>query len=244
MHIAFISDIHGNFTALQAVLADIKSQSIDQVICLGDTVTLGPQPAEVLNALRDLKCVCIQGNHDAATLDPESAPQHDIAGHLIPDLHWCKNKLSQDDLRFVESFKPMHEINLPHGHHILAFHGSPLSTTDIIQATTPNEILDVYFKGQKANIFIGGHSHIQMVRRYDSKMILNSGSVGNAFKFAFTPGKPVHLLPWAEYMVIAQNGNSLSIDARRVYYNTDKLLDKVRKSHVPCAPWWLKQFEK
>jgi predicted phosphodiesterase len=210
---------------------------------LGDTVTLGPQPLEVLNTLRELKCVYVQGNHDAATLDPKNALKYDIAHHLIPDLEWCKNKLSSEDLDFIASFKPMHEIELPHDNHILAFHGSPLSSTDIIQSTTPNEQLDVYFKDQTANIFIGGHSHIQMVRRYDSKLILNSGSVGNAFRFAYTPGKSVHLLPWAEYMLIEDNGRSLSIDARRVYFDISELLRKVEESQVPCADWWLKQYE-
>ena len=221
-----------------------NSQSIDQIVCLGDTVTLGPQPVEVLNALRELKCVYVKGNHDAAVLDPESAGQYEITNHLIPDLHWCKDKLSADDLEFIDSFKPMHEINLPRGNHILAFHGSPLSFTDIIQATTPTEQLDVYFEGQKANIFIGGHSHIQMVRRYDNKLILNSGSIGNAFKFAYSPGKPVYLLPWAEYMIINQSGNSLSIDARRVYFDTDELLKKVKESQLPGADWWLRQYSK
>jgi len=123
MRIAFISDIHGNFTALQAVLADINSQAIDQIICLGDTVTIGPQPVEVLNALRELNCVYVKGNHDAAVLNPESAFQYDITDHLIPDMYWCKNKLSTDDLKFIDSFKPLHEIALPNGNTILAFHG-------------------------------------------------------------------------------------------------------------------------
>jgi putative phosphoesterase len=244
MRIAFISDIHGNFTALRAVLADIKSQSIDQIICLGDTVTLGPQPLEVLTALRELKCVYIRGNHDAATLKPENVEQYDIASHLLPDLHWCRSKLSSDDLQFIASFKPMHEVHLSHGNHILAYHGSPLSFTDIIQATTSNEDIENYLNGQEANIFIGGHSHIQMTRRHDNKLILNSGSVGNAFKFAYTRGKPVYLLPWAEYMVISQNENSLGIDARRVYFEIDELLKQVRKSQLPCAPWWLNQYSK
>jgi len=244
MRIAFISDIHGNFTAFQAVLADINSQSIDQIVCLGDIITLGPQPLEVLDTLRGLNCLYIKGNHDAAALAPENAAQYEIADHLVPDLYWCKDQLSADDRKFIGSFQPMLEINLPHGHHILAFHGSPLSFTDIIQATTPPELLDVYFEAQKADIFIGGHSHIQMVRRYADKLILNSGSVGNAFKFAFQPGKPAHLLPWAEYMIINQSGDSLNIDARRVYFDTDELLEKVRKSQLPCADWWLSQYSK
>jgi putative phosphoesterase len=242
MRIAFISDIHGNFTAMEAVLADIISQSVDQVVCLGDVVTLGPQPLEVLNALKELNCVCIKGNHDAATLDPDGALRYDIASHLIPDLYWCKNQLSPGDLAFIDSFKPTHNIDLPNGENILAFHGSPHSFTDIIQASTPNELLDIHFAGQKAAIFIGGHSHIQMVRRYDSRLILNSGSAGNAFRFVYTPGKPVYLLPWAEYMIIEQSGTSLGIDARRVYFDTKKLLQKVRESQLPSSPWWLSQY--
>ena len=244
MRIAFISDIHGNFTAFEAVLADINSQSIDQIICLGDAVTLGPQPIEVLNTLRELKCVYIKGNHDAAVLNPERAAQYEITDHLIPDLYWCKDQLSPDDINFIDSFKPMHEINLPNGNSILAFHGSPLSSTDIIQATTPPKILDVYFEGQKADIYIGGHSHIQMVRRYGDKLILNSGSIGNAFKFAFSPGNPVSLLSWAEYMLINQSGNSLNIDSRRVYFDTGELLKKVKERQPPCADWWLSQYSK
>jgi putative phosphoesterase len=244
MRIAFISDIHGNFTALQAVLTDIHSQSIDQIICLGDVVTIGPQPVEVLNALRELKCEYVKGNHDAAVLNPENATQYEVTDNLISDLYWCKEQLSPDDLKFIDAFKSMHEIKLANGNTILAFHGSPLSFTDIIQATTPPELLDKYFEGQTANIFIGGHSHIQMVRRYDDKLILNSGSVGNAFKFVFSPGNPVHLLPWAEYMIINQSGDSINIDSRRVYFDTDALLKIVKESQLPCADWWLSQYSK
>lgn len=242
MRIAFISDIHGNFTAFQAVLADINSQAVDRIVCLGDTITIGPQPIEVLNTLRELKCVYVKGNHDAAVLNPESAVQYDITGHLIPDLHWCKDKLSPDDLEFIDSFKPIHEIQLPNANLILAFHGSPHSFTDIIQATTSPELLDEYLRGQKANIFIGGHSHIQMVRRYNNKLILNSGSVGNAFKFVYSPGSPVDLLPWAEYMIINQSENSLNIDSRRVYFDTGALLKIVKESQLPSTDWWLRQY--
>jgi len=244
MRIAFISDIHGNFTAFQAVLADLNSQSIDQIISLGDAVTLGPQPLEVLNALRELNCVYIKGNHDAAVLDPENAAKYEITEHLIADMHWCKARLAPDDLNFIDSFKPLHEINLPNGSRILAFHGSPLSFTDIIQATTSAEQLDVYFEGHKADIFIGGHSHVQMFRRHDDKLILNAGSIGNAFKFAFSPGSPVNLLPWAEYMIIEQSGDSLSVDARRVYFDTEELIKEIKKTQLPCADWWLSQYSK
>ncbi len=244
MRIAFISDIHGNFTAFQAVLADMNSQNIDQVVCLGDAVTMGPQPVEVLKTLREMDCSFIKGNHDAAVLNPEIAAQYEITHYLIPDLYWCRDQLTPDDLKFIDSFKPTQEIKLSNEITILAFHGSPLSPIDIIQATTPVERLDTYFAEQTANIFIGGHSHIQMQRRYGDKLILNSGSVGNVFEFVYTPGNVPSLLPWAEYMIISHIEKSVSVDARRVYYDTDDLLQKVKKSSLPGTDWWLKQFKK
>lgn len=244
MRIAFISDIHGNYTALQAVLADIKLQNIDQIVCLGDTVSLGPQPKEVLNTLRELNCTIIKGNHDWAILDPEEAAKFEITEHLVPDLYWCREQLTLTDLNFIDSFKPTHEIVLPNGVIIICFHGSPLSPTHLIQSTTPAETLDKYLEGQKATIFIGGHSHIQMYRRHGDKLVLNSGSVGNAFMFAYSPGNVPSLLPWAEYTIINQLGNALDVDLRRVYFDTEELQKIIKESKLPGMAWWLRQYSK
>lgn len=243
MRIAIISDIHGNLTALQAVLADIKLHKVDQIVCLGDTVTLGPQPKMVLDTLRELNCIFIKGNHDAAILDPERADDFEIADYLIPDLIWCRDQLTTNDLKLIESFKDTHEITFSNGVTALFFHGSPLSPTDIIQATTEPALLEKYFEGQNATVFIGGHSHIQMYRRYGEKLILNSGSVGNAFKFVYAPGNVPSLLPWAEYMIIGQNGNSLDVDLRRVQFDTAEVLKLVAESGMPNTAWWLKQYQ-
>jgi predicted phosphodiesterase len=244
MRIAFISDIHGNYAALQSVLKDCEAQKVDRYVSLGDTITMGPQPLEVLNAIRGLNGLYIKGNHDAAVLDPSKAEQYEITHYLTPDLEWCSKKLNAEDRAFIESFNTMFTIPMPNGVNILAFHGSPLSFTDIIQATTPPELLDKYFEGQKADIYIGGHSHIQLVRRYGSKMILNSGSVGNAFKFAYSPGNPPSLLPWAEYMIIEQEGNALGIHPRRVYFDTEQVQKAARESGMPGTAWWLRQYGK
>lgn len=244
MRVAFISDIHGNFTALQAVIADIKKQHIDQVFCLGDTVSLGPQPREVLDTLRELNSINIKGNHDEAILAPEKAAFFEITEHLVPDLHWGRERLTSDDCEFIRSFKNICEFTFPNGIKLLAFHGSPILSTDIIQSTTPTETLDKYFDGQNADIFIGGHSHIQMHRRYGKKLVLNSGSVGNAFEFAYSPGNIPRLLPWAEYAVIEQSGDSLSVDLHRAYFDIDALLKTVQESGLPGTAWWLKQYQK
>ncbi|MCC6987056.1 MAG: metallophosphoesterase family protein [Anaerolineales bacterium] len=242
MRIGFISDIHGSFTALEAVLADIKKEGVDQLICLGDTVSLGPQPCEVLDALREWNAVTIMGNHDQAILDPERAEAFEITSHLIPDLEWGVKRLPTSDMAFIRSFKNTHTVRFENGIELLAFHGSPKATTDLIVATTPQDNLDDLFRGQSASVFIGGHSHIQMHRRNGKNLILNSGSVGNAFLYPFTPGNPPRLLPWAEYAILEQDGNFLRSDMRRVYFDIDKLLGLVKESGLPGTDWWFRQY--
>ena len=72
---AIISDIHGNLEALQAVLADIKSQGIREIYCLGDVVGYGPNPRECIDLVMDCKLVLL-GNHDqGAMFDPDGFNQ-------------------------------------------------------------------------------------------------------------------------------------------------------------------------
>jgi predicted phosphodiesterase len=68
---AIISDIHSNLESLEAVLADIASQNVDEIFCLGDVVGYGPNPRECID--RVMQCrVCLLGNHDQGALfDPE-----------------------------------------------------------------------------------------------------------------------------------------------------------------------------
>ena len=69
---AIISDIHGNLEALQAVLADIDRQKVDQIACLGDIVGYGPNPCECVKLVRDRCQLVLLGNHDQGALfDPD-----------------------------------------------------------------------------------------------------------------------------------------------------------------------------
>ena len=73
MRIAFFSDVHANLPALEAVIEDARARGATHVICLGDIVGYGPQPAETLARLRAVADAVVLGNHDAAAcglLDP------------------------------------------------------------------------------------------------------------------------------------------------------------------------------
>ncbi|MEM1062832.1 MAG: metallophosphoesterase family protein, partial [Planctomycetota bacterium] len=73
---AIISDIHGNFDALQAVLADIESRGVEQIYCLGDVVGYGPEPAACIDTVIERSSMTLLGNHDQAALfDPEGFNQ-------------------------------------------------------------------------------------------------------------------------------------------------------------------------
>ena len=61
MRIAIISDIHGNLVALEAVLNDLKTESIDHIVSLGDTTSGGPQPCEVIARLKTLNGPVVMG---------------------------------------------------------------------------------------------------------------------------------------------------------------------------------------
>jgi len=62
--IALISDLHGNALALKEVLARIANLGVDQIVCLGDVATLGPDPERVLELVHESNAICILGNHD------------------------------------------------------------------------------------------------------------------------------------------------------------------------------------
>lgn len=62
--IAIISDIHGNLEAMEAVLNDIKKQDIDEVICLGDSISIGPNSKECVDLLIDNNIKSVLGNHE------------------------------------------------------------------------------------------------------------------------------------------------------------------------------------
>ena len=88
MKLAIVSDIHGNLEALQAVLADIETQHVDRIYCMGDVVGYGPNPRECVDQVMQFD-LCILGNHDqGAIFDPEG-----FSGPAERAIFWTRNQL-------------------------------------------------------------------------------------------------------------------------------------------------------
>jgi len=242
MRIALVSDIHGNGPALEAVLADIRRQTVDTLICLGDVATLGPQPRKVITALRDAGAACILGNHDATLLDLGKAEEYQIAPLLHPSLRWCADQLTPDDFDFLRSFQPRLDLDLDPVTRLTCFHGSPRSNTEVLLPTTPPEMLDEIFGQESATVLAGGHSHIQMLRQHKGRLIVNPGSVGNAFRLPFQPKTNPSLLPWAEYGILNLADGILSMDLKRVPFDLAAFKRIAAESSLPRREWWIEQY--
>ena len=76
MRIAFVSDIHGNLTALDAVIADIERRGVDEVVNLGDTVSGPLLPLETTQRLSKLPWLHVAGNHERQVLQLPLARQN------------------------------------------------------------------------------------------------------------------------------------------------------------------------
>lgn len=269
MRVALISDIHGNFVALEAVLTDIGKERVDQIICLGDVASTGPQPRQVIERLQEITCPVVMGNADAWLLEPKPSHKTDETSRHIAEIDlWCVAQLSRADLEYVRTFQPTIEVLLYSSTRLLCFHGSPRSNTAIIESITPEQALDRMLSGFHAAVMAGGHTHTQMLRRYRDTIIINPGSVGLPFERASIPDEPVnneqqtinalntivlerestldegYNPPWAEYALVSSANASLSIELRRVPLDIDAVVQTALGSGMPHSEWWIKDWHK
>src|SRR5215475_7094327 len=133
MKIAIISDIHGNAFALDTVTGDLKREPVDQIVCLGDAIQGGAQPAETVARLRGLGCPVVMGNADAWLLTGEETDaRHPATEQMLAIRAWSLAQLSSADRSFIAGFQPTVTLALDDGRELLCFHGSPHSFDDII----------------------------------------------------------------------------------------------------------------
>lgn len=242
MRIAIISDIHGNLVSLEAVLADITAVGVDQIVCLGDVATLGPQPRETLQRIKELNCPCIMGNHDNYLLDPSILRDYMDAPWFAKSVAWCTEQLVEEDFQFLRTFVPLLDISLDDANRLLCFHGSPKSNTDIILAMTPPTNVDELLGGYKTTVMVGGHTHLQMLRQHKGVMLVNVGSVGMPFEQALFVHAPRYL-PWAEYGIVDFQQGRVGVELRRVPVDLTAVCQAAENSDFPDAQDWMKNWK-
>lgn len=238
MHVAVISDIHANYIALDAVLADLQREKFDQIICLGDAIQGGPQPAETAERLQKLGCPVVMGNADYFLLTGKSKEPH--TKQQIAVREWSVSQLSKSDLDFISTFQPTVQVSLGK-RKLLCFHGSPASFDDIIFPETAEEQVQSWLAPHKESILTGGHTHLQQIRRMGDSFFFNPGSIGLANGPRHTAEKS-RLDDWAEYAVLTVDGARIALEFRRVPFDLEKLLQAYRASGRPFAEEMIAQY--
>lgn len=185
--IAIISDVHANYTALCAVLNDIKKRGVNKIFCLGDSVLKCTRPDLVIDTLRDVCDVILLGNSDYALCKKEAKNRS----------FWSRNLIGEERADFIANLPVSFEFYLS-GHLVRLFHASPFGLDEIYNPMFSNKNtrydgyeLDSPDKLFENTSFIGktdkdpipdivgyGHIHTPFLVRYKNKTIFNTGSVG------------------------------------------------------------------
>lgn len=175
MKILIISDIHGNFPALQAI--DKYFQTVDLAICLGDIVGYHCYVNEVIDYLRNNRVVCIQGNHDRYIFEGLENQTKEINDSVRFGIEIANKKLSLESKEWLKQLPTSLSFKFD-GISFLCCHGSPWDVTNGYVYSNSN--LFPKMEEFSFDIIALGHTHRAYTKHQGSVTILNPGSIGQA----------------------------------------------------------------
>ena len=237
MRIAILSDIHGNRTAFEAVLADLQQTSPDLVLHGGDLADAGASPVGIVDRIRDLGWQGVVGNTDEMLFRPESLEEFASQSSAPPSL-WTairqmaaatRTMLGEERIEWLSGLARV-QIRGP----MALVHASPESPW---RAPTPEasdaELESVYGPlGQPIAIY--GHIHRSFIRSIPSpqvreRLVANTGSISLSYDGDRR----------ASYLLL--DGSSPTI--RRVEYDVEKELKALSSCGLPHADWIAKSLD-
>jgi predicted phosphodiesterase len=219
MKIAALSDIHGNLSALDAVLADIRSIGVDLIVNLGDILSGALYPRETADRLIPLGLPTIRGNHERQVL----AGDRERMGLSDRRAFDC---LRPDQLDWIAGLPGSLSID----EDILLVHGTPEDDLAYFLETVTRsgcrEATHDEVKRRAGNVdsrlILCGHTHVQRSMRLDDgRLIVNPGSVGLQ---AYEDDQPFpHRIemgsPHARYAIVTRTASDWAVDFRAVEYD-------------------------
>lgn len=227
MKAAFISDIHGNAVALEAVLADLSKKQVDKVIVLGDLCYRGPEPKRALELVRSLEAEIIKGNADEWVV--RGVRQGEVPDKVLElmntERQWTLDQLEEGDLQYLNGLPT--ELHLQLGAaSVHAFHAAPSSLFEIVLPGEEDTVLEEkLMSAAEADIYVYAHIHRPFIRYIGGKTLINVGSVG----------LPFDGLPKASYAIVEILEGSVSTSIERVAYSTEKAAELYAQVQYPNA---------
>jgi diadenosine tetraphosphatase ApaH/serine/threonine PP2A family protein phosphatase len=170
---ALLYDIHGNLPALEAVIADARSQGTDEFVLGGDYALAGAWPVECVKRIEGLTGVCIRGNTERWLEDPSDAPDDELLHRLI---EYCRDQLGGSRVERLFELPVTTTID-----DACVCHASPHDDT-LTFMPEPTEGDRELLAHTDAPVVVFGHSHLQFTRdALDGRLLVNPGSVGLPF---------------------------------------------------------------
>ncbi len=177
--VAILADVHGNLPALEAVLADVASRGIREVVVAGDLVGFGASPNAVVDRLVDVGATLIRGNHEADYVGGYADPANRAAWRADPGLAnmcWYLDRLGPARAALLTALPGRHWLDPA----TLVTHGSPRHVRDSVTAETPDVELAAMFGPDPPRLTFVGHTHVPLLRAAPWGRVVNVGAVGAA----------------------------------------------------------------
>jgi predicted phosphodiesterase len=227
MRLAFVSDIHGNLTAFEAVLADLRGQSPDAVYHLGDLAANGSRPAETVDRVRELGWSGVYGNVDEMLWAPHlleelfrKYPERHILRQVLFDemLPAALAALGPERVAWLQALPPLLTVG-----DITLLHASPGDTWKAPAASAADSEFEAAYGRLGTPLVIYAHIHHPHVRRLPGMTVVNTGSVS----------LPYDGDPRASYLLVTDGVP----ETRRVAYDIEAEIELLRESRTPRWEW-------
>ena len=232
MRIAIFSDVHGNLTALEAVLADIDRQAPDLVVFAGDLCLMGPRPAECLRRVRALRLPVVLGNTDEWTVGGGAPP----APHA-ERIGWTRAQLTNDESAWLAGrpFGLTFSPTAAAADDLRVVHANPHDLNGILFPPEAQQIallgdvrqsdaaLEPLLGGLEAAALAYGHLHIPSLRPVGRLLLVNVASVS-------LPGDGDGR---AKYALLTWEGGRWSASHRRVAYDAAAEAEALSRQQPP-----------
>jgi putative phosphoesterase len=200
MKVAIFSDVHGNLSALEAVLESVESQAhVDQIVFAGDIGVAGPRPDACLDLLRGQQIQAVVGNTDEWILNPPQlveglkVQERERRFNLQAICNWTRGQLDDESLSWVERLRQSFSItlapNADPADELLIVHANPIDLAQIIFPSEQRQLelysrirqsdadLEPLVSQVRASTIAFGHLHIPNVRAWHGKRLVNVSSV-------------------------------------------------------------------
>lgn len=237
LNIAVLSDIHGNYAALQKCLDYAINSGINTFIFLGDYLGELAYPQKTMDILYSLReqyqCFFIKGNKEDYWLAYEKDPNGwNEYSSTTGCLYYTYQNLTQKDLQFFRSLSFKDELEFEGLPPITICHGSPQRTNE--KLLPDNKYTLLIMENNTSDYILCGHTHIQGKVEHNKKLVLNAGSVG----------VPLHSNGKAQFMILRGMQGMWNYEFVSLEYDVENIIADLHSSGLSQkAPYWCKVSE-